>query len=494
MKRLIYIRQLWLAIPLLSFGFGCSSILEQPPVSQIEESQFWTSNSDAEAGVAAVYDAMQNAYKSKYFLWGELRSDNFSGTEQASGEALQIVTNNLLPTNEGVTSWGALYQMIMRANLAIENIPTIESYDAGLLGEAHALRAFAYFDAIRVWGAVPLYTENIRGLDDNLFREKSTGDQIMADVILPDLMMAEELLENPAERFHFSLASLYCLQAEVYMHLREYENAKIALDKLVGLNEFSLVRTREAWQALFRNEPESAGLSSSQQETGPELIFSIFNELEEDGNRASGVYGVFFSGVPPYKISRLLEEKWISQYPIDSIAWHAKYPDFKPSAKDVDGATIYGDFRYFESREESKDIGDARCAKYNKTNYNAAEDDTDIVIYRYAGMLLLKAEAEVQLGNLQEAVNLLNQIRQARDLPTVALADFQSSEQLYDMILDERQFELLAEGKRWWDLIRTDKAVEVMNPINGLTSDKLLFPIYFKHLIDNANLTQTPGY
>ena len=63
-------------------------------------------------------------------------------------------------------------------------------------------------------------------------------------------------------------------------------------------------------------------------------------------------------------------------------------------------------------------------------------------------MLLLKAEAELQLGNMEEAVELVNRVRAARDLPGIELEDYPTTEGLLNAVLDERQFELLAEGKR----------------------------------------------
>jgi starch-binding outer membrane protein, SusD/RagB family len=104
------------------------------------------------------------------------------------------------------------------------------------------------------------------------------------------------------------------------------------------------------------------------------------------------------------------------------------------------------------------------------------------------------AEAENQLGNTTAALALVNQIRDARELPRVLATEFTNKAELENIILDERQMELLGEGARWWDLIRTGKAVEVMGPINGQKADKLLFPIYTNHLIVNPLLTQTPGY
>lgn len=141
-------------------------------------------------------------------------------------------------------------------------------------------------------------------------------------------------------------------------------------------------------------------------------------------------------------------------------------------------------------------------AKYNKTNYSPNFDDTDIPVYRYAGMLLLLAEAENRLGNISKALELVNKVRSARLLPLVTDTEFGSTlEAREEYILDERQLELLGEGKRWWDLRRTDKAIEILNPVLSqtqgamlLTNDRLLFPIYIQHLIENPLLEQNKGY
>jgi len=59
----------------LSFS-ACDDFLDEQPFSQVGEEQFWTTNGDAESGIAAMYDAMQETYRLKHYLWGEFRSDN----------------------------------------------------------------------------------------------------------------------------------------------------------------------------------------------------------------------------------------------------------------------------------------------------------------------------------------------------------------------------------------------------------------------------------
>lgn len=486
------IHKVSLALTLLSFALAfssCDDFLNEEPFSQVGDEQFWQTNGDAQSGLAATYDAMQVTYRTKHYLWGEFRSDNHIASDRVSGDNLEIIDNNITPGNASVLRWNDLYRMIGRANLAIERIPLIPNFNANLLGEAHALRAYAYFDAVRIWGGVPLYTKPISGLDQELKLPRTDGQTILNDVIVPDMLRAEELVSVPSDEFRFSKGSIYALQAHVYMWLKDYQKANEALEKLIALNEYSLVTDRDSWAKLFLSD-----LNLGQFQVGPELIFSIRYNLLEDGNGASGIYSLFFAGIPSFFISPQVENKWIERFPITDEAWRAKYPDFEPPMVIVGPDTLVGDYRYYESRED-RAIGEARVAKYNKINFNSNFDDTNISIYRYAGILLLKALAENKLNNPDEAVDLVNQVRVARDLPPVTLEEMGAdTDARENFILDERQFELFAEGDRWWDLRMTDKVQLALDTIVQVPNERLLFPIFEGHLIDNDLLMQNPGY
>lgn len=497
---------------------SCDDVLDEQPISSIGGDEFWKSNKDANLGVTGMYDAMQSTYNSKIFRWGEFRSDNFGpGSESASQDNLQLVYNDLTSGNSNAVRWGDFYRMMNRINLGIKYIPEIPGYDENYLAEAYALRAFAYFDAIRVWGAVPLFLEPIESSTQELQKERTDASVIMNTVVIPDMLMAEELMSQVANKFRFSRTTIWALQAEVYMWLGQYDNAKIVLDKIVASNEYSLVTTAEAWQNMFLNEPGTPTLPGvGKIMTGSELMLSIKYDLVEiqsgGSSQQSGIFAVFFAGLPSFFISPVLEDKWTEKFPRDSAGWVSKYPDTPPvltTDSNGDGILepVYGDWRFYLCREGgintgSRERGQARLAKYCKTNYSPSLDDSDIVLYRYAGILLLLAEAENQLGNSGRALELVNQIRQARQLPLVSEEEFgASTEERENYILDESQLELLGEGKRWWDLRRTDKAIEVLNPILSetpggvpLTQDRLLFPIFDEHLIENPLLTQNPGY
>lgn len=524
-----------LMLSVIALSTSCNEILDEQPISEIGQEDFWKTNRDAETGVISIYDAMQSTYRLKYFLWGEFRSDNYGLLSSSTGNQMNIelVLQNITNSNTPALKWNELYKMINRANQAIKFIPGIPAHDNNLLGEAYAARAFAYFDAVRVWGAVPLFTEPTFGTA-NIEKSRTDAVTIMNEIIIPDMLKAEELMTKSNDGFRFSKVSVLCLQAEVYMWLKDYPKAKATMDKMLAIGGHSLVTTVQGWEDLFYNNTNLNG-GRGKIQTGPELMFSVHYDLAEersnlgspDANR-SGIATLFFAGVPTFYMSKAVETKWQAKFPIDKVGWETKYPNTPPAVSksvtvtDSNGnlvttmEPVYGDWRYFACREGGYEnfgsipFGGARVAKWNKQNYNVSNDDADIVIYRYAGMLLLLAEAENQLDNTvgivsttNKAFQIVNQIRTARKLPLVTVSEFGTTKaERENFILEERQFELYGEAKRWWDLVRTNKALEVLNPILSatpgatlLTAERLLFPVYFEHLIENPKLLpQNPGY
>lgn len=515
---------------LLVTSYSCNDLVDEVPISEIAPDNFFRNNQDLEAALIAVYDGVQNAYSYNTFYWGELRSDNHQPTLVPSNQDnLQIVNNDITQGNK-ISKWNRFYQVINRANQVILNAPTISGYNKNFLGEAHAIRAKAYFDAIRVWGDVPLFTEPVKLLSD-AYRTTTNATTIMNDVVLVDMLKAETLVTAPSNNYRFSKASIYALQAEVYMWLKDYPKAKIAIESLINLGEHRLVTTPQAWDDLFYNNVPIAitfpnGKGKIQK--GSELILSINYDLLEQSRfdvstftNRSGIMDLYFAGIPSYVMSSQIETKWREKFPVDSLGWVTKYPNTNPVLRKTvtvsDGMggvkleerKVYGDWRYYFSRQgrvdgfDNVEIGKAKTAKWNQVEYRREFDDTDIVLYRYADMILLLAEAENQIKTDGiRALELVNQVRTARQLPIVSATEFGSTQgERLNFILDERQLELFGEGKRWWDLLRNNKAQEVMNPIlsarNGgvpLTPGRELWPIFVDHLIENPSLEQNDAY
>ncbi|MDE7344922.1 MAG: RagB/SusD family nutrient uptake outer membrane protein, partial [Alistipes sp.] len=116
-------------------------------------------------------------------------------------------------------------------------------------------------------------------------------------------------------------------------------------------------------------------------------------------------------------------------------------------------------------------------------------------VYRYSDMLLLQAEALARLSKWEEALDLVKLVRTRAGLDTPQASDFATEDELVDFILDERQRELLGEGRRWFDLVRTGRWKSVMGPINGCSEDgNEFFPIHYSHLDQNKALRQNAYY
>jgi starch-binding outer membrane protein, SusD/RagB family len=485
---------------LLFCNTGCENILDQKSESEIEEVNFWKTNADAESGVVSMYDAMQKTYGngggSKFLVWGELRSDNYKNSVNAGADQVGYVTQNIANTNAAALRWDQLYRTIALSNLAIARIPKITGFNPTFLGEARMGRAMAYFDAVRIWGAVPMVTQPIEGISQELKQPRTEAEKIMNEIIIPDMLEAEKLITTAptaTNSFRFNKAAVLAFQADVYMFLKKYAEAKAAFTKLENLKAFTLTNTRKLWNDQFTNDNILANGVTTQTkiQISTEYIFTIKYNKIEDGDR-SAIYANLFAGLPGFYINDSLERKWVANFPLDSASWYKQFGS-APLQVDALNKPVYGDYRYFECREALAGPGFSRVAKYNKININPNVDDTDLIFYRYSGILLQFAEAENQLGNLDAAITLLNRVRTARQLPAAKKANITSKEQMENILLDERQFELLGEGKRWWDLLRTGKA-EALLASKGRDKRYLLWPIWRTHRVDNPLLTQNDGY
>ena len=253
MLKYIKFKELKLIVFSMVFLLGtwsCEDLVDEEPISEIGPASFYETNADMLAAVIAAYDGMQSFYRDQYFYWGEFRADNHlpTGANTFNDE----IANNVISDGNGATRWTDLYRTISRANLVIENAPNVAGLDENYLAEALAIRAKSYFDAVRVWGDVPLFTSSVKSISDATVPVTDLTT-IINTVIIPDMIKAEELSTIPSDEFRFSRSSIYALQAEVYMYLKDYTNAKTAIENLMALGEHRLVTSPEAWKDLFYN-------------------------------------------------------------------------------------------------------------------------------------------------------------------------------------------------------------------------------------------------
>lgn len=476
---------IWGLLAILSLS-ACSDFLDEEPVSEIPASGMWQTARDAKAGVNEIYGLLRTALRENYFYWGEFRSDNVSPGAAAMADQARVI-NNLMSTDEKCAKWTTLYQVINQCNLAIKYVPNISMPEVAdrndYLGQAYALRALAYFYAIRVWGDVPLFTEPTETYSEEIYKERTDRDYIIENVILPDLKKAENLMANDNyERKRISLAGVYAILADVYMWTGDYSLADQTIDKMADIKTSDSKRfvdvesSIETWHSMFTeelNNKASDDTPESDEYSSKEFIFLIHFDMDEVGTSGYSYMYQWFSGSG--NRAAVLSDTFMSVF---------------------DEADMQGDLRksytvkyYQEGYELRKYMSGDISNSLNKTC------EVAYPIYRYSDMVLLQAEAKARLGKWEEALDLVKKIRDRAGLATPTAQDFASEEDLIDYILRERQVELVGEGRRWFDLLRTGKWKTVMQPINGMCEDgNELFPIHYSHLIENPKITQNPYY
>lgn len=441
---------------------SCNDLLDKTPISSFSADGFYKTASDAQTGVYGIYDAAQSAFKINFSYWGEGRADNVKTAQ--SGEGLALTQNNLNASLSS-TNWGDLYNIINRANYAIKYIPNI--YNEGdatgnqLIGQAKALRALAYFYLVRVWGDVPLISEPYSLIDENIFVTRTNKEAVL-DFIEEDLKYAAtnclDKFGDNRDRIMFAKGAVNALLTQVYMWRHKYDEA-LTTSKLVLDNPlYSLVTTMDDWGKIF-----TTGYSK-------ESIFEVaFSDKETNSLRvlyAIGSYAIFTPS-----------EKFKTSYETGD-----KRIDYVYDVTLADPKAIW---KYL-----GKGVSDEV----------ATASKQDIVLIRLADIMLLRAEALTKKGgaqNVADALILLNKIRTRAGLTAFnteadAIASYGDLE---SAILHERSIELCFEGHRWFDLVRTGKAISTMKPLNGLSDEKnLVWPISISSLQNNPNLVQNEYY
>lgn len=445
-------------VSLIVVGSCSDSFLDKDPISSFSAQGFYKNASDAQAGVYGIYDAMQSSFRINFALWGEGRADAVETNNAPDAFSLR---HNLLTPVISSARWDNLYSVISRANYAIKYIPEVFEGDESalrnqLLGQARALRAIAYFYAVRVWGDVPLILDPYESIQQDIFVERTSSDFIL-DQIEEDLLFASaysaDSYGGERDRVLITKGGADAFLTHVYMWRENYEEAVSAADRVIANPLYSLVSISN-WSNIF-----SLGVTS-------ESIFELgYNEVQTNSLRVL--------------------------YALGSDSYYSPNEKFRNSFEpDDQRKALVWDTTQVQPRKIWKFFGEGFNDESPEPSAN------NIVMVRLADIILLKAEAHANLGQETEALALLNQIRNRAGLPAL---DSQAAHQLYgdleSAILHERYIELAYEGHRWFDLVRTGRALSVMEPINGLTDERnILWPLHEDAINRNPNLAQNEFY
>ncbi|GAB3349408.1 RagB/SusD family nutrient uptake outer membrane protein [Arachidicoccus ginsenosidivorans] len=463
---------------LLMGAMGCNKFLNEQPQTEIGETEFWRSEADIQSGMAAIYDGFQDCFGNDYVLWGDARTDEVWRNQYGVDDH---VLNALSATSSG-TSWANFYEVINRANVAIKNIPLVKAkYVPGMdqavlnhyLSQAYGARAFAYYWIVRLWGAAPLWTAPYENINEDPDRPR-TEAAVILDTVYADLQKAVALSDPKSGNvFEITTGALYAMLMDVSMWKKDYGSALQSFDKLMALNKYSIEPTA-TWKNLFIDPRSTKG-----------AIWSLDWDWTVDGGASiSALIGAGDTN---------------SDFAVEDSVWNyfTQHPMDIRGAQTIDfDVTNHDKFNKFYPKSVGKQVYP-----------NHKEANVLFPLYRLADLFLLRAEIANQQNDPATALQYLNIIHERAGLTAYFATDFPSKATMENAILEERKLELYMEAKRWFDLVRTGKVVEVMDPVlkarQALRMSpeigfgdkrKILWPINRNVLNANIKLEQNPPY
>ena len=499
-----------LSAGIIIFAGSCNKKLDLAPVSSITDANFWKSADQFDAFVSGVHSRFRS-HTSSFQALGELRSDIF-GTEPGnagtfSGEATQGLERfwqqTLTLDAPGVSNFGGFYSNIVQLNLLIEKLNTstvvTQANKNYYLGIAYGMRAYYYFQLTRAWGDVVIQTDAVTTIDvSNLSKPASPAADVLA-LIKSDV---ESSLTNYGTDYSFkntksywSKAATQMLKAEVFLWTAHRGGGNA--DATTALNALTDIQTNVpslSLQASFANVFASTNKGNS------EIILAIRYGLNESSLPFAGTFypqtallANYYDSVGNRKFN-VAQDNWsgLLRAPIpvstfrkfndlDSRKWFSIQPAYNSPAPGI--YTIVGAF----------------VKKYEgEQNLGSRIFTNDFPIYRYADLLLLKAEAKVLLS--QSPATEINQVRARGYGANYVAALHAFPNQAIDVdakqaLLQERLYEFVFEGKRWHDLRRFGNSyVFQYTSVLPAEAYKVLWPIDRNSLTNNRGLVQTPGY
>lgn len=468
------------------FLSGCKNeFLELAPQSQLSVESYYKTAEQVEFAVNGAYSTLQtgNMYQNWYVL-AEIPSDNttnnLSGsvTDQDEFDKFYIRTTNPFTAN----FWNESYNGINKCNMVLGKIDGVTmdtSRKEQLTKEVKFLRGLMYFNLVRIFGGVPLVTSTVQ-ITDAYAIARSTQAETYAQII-KDLTDAETLpasyTGNDVGRA--TSGAVKALLGTVYMTMKDYAKGETKLAEVVSSGKYS----------LLENTAGSLNI------TGYEKIFdptnhnhkeSIFDVQFKKGGFGEG--SGFANNFAP-------ENSGTSVVTVGSTGGN------NIPTEDMNNAYELGDLRKDYSMASSyvdnktgKTISIRHVKKYRDVPYQSGDANIDFPVIRYADVLLMYAEALNENGKTSEACSMLNKVRRrgfGYQSTETSAVDISTADKVVfrDKVLQERRVELAFEGQRWFDLIRTGRAVQLMKSKGFKINDtQLICPIPQKQVDINPGV------
>lgn len=476
MKYIKFLSLLFIAVFITSCG---DDFLEPLPTAVLNGETFYANEQELETGIINMYDGIQgvnqledtdpdknHALQIEYYLT-EMRSDN-TRTKSQEGEAAQFEFYTIESTNGIVFDYyKSYYNIIFRANTVLANIDVASAANkAKFEAEAKFVRAYAYFNLVRLWGDVPL-VDRLIDITETEIQFTRVATSTVYDLIVSDLEAAVANLDNTYQS-RASKAAAQALLAKVYLTQgTNYTQAQVLCEAVMN-SGFSLETN---FKDVFFNE------------LNDEIIFAIgyIGDNSDDSQN--------FSTEWLNAVGRSSGVNYVTadaRTALDDMGGNRTLYSYR---QDPGQPTQYQVVKYLPNGDE--DLG------IEPTSSDPTSAGNDWIVLRYADVLLMHVEAIMAGGAETSNGAAINSFQLVRD--RAGLTDEVTSITKQEL-LDERRVELAFENHRLFDLIRFNEAQTVLSAFSdayglSFTATDLLLPIPQAEIgLSNGMLAQNPGY
>lgn len=470
--------------------FSCNDYMELLPPDGLIREEYWKNKTDVEAVLMAAYQRFADL-DDKLFIYGEVRADMVADAGNQNANERNLAQGNIY-SNNVLCNWQDFYKVINNCNEVIKSAEGVQDIDntftdferERLVSEAYFLRSLAYFYLVRVFNEVPLVLEPSESDDAEFYLEKSS-EVVILDQIVSDLennrraAPGGEFKTIEENKGRASKAAFDALLADIALWRFDYEAVIMHVEK-IEITERYILLPGSRWFELFYPGNSIESIMEFQFNDGLGQTNGTYSLTNDNGNRYNA-----------------------SQTAVELLG-----RDFTNEFDRGEGVSIarLGEDEYLIW----KYVGQSADGRSTRAGFQ--QNSCNWIVYRYADVLLMKAEALSQLGRYDEANDIIQLIRERAGVAPLNIPN--STIAYEDAILTERAKELCFEGKRWFDLLRMARrndfsrksdlieiivsnvpsaqkrvlAVKLTNPLGWY------LPIHFNEIERNFKLVQNPYY
>lgn len=445
MKKIQYI--LLTAISLSTVS--CSDFLDQKPDNYISDAAVIQTLSSAKAALNGAYHdlASSSYYGGQYFDAGvNLAADNVTWTGSLN-YYYDFDTHQYSAENQLLSyAWYAIYATVNQTNQVIDKVTVLndgsESERRRIIAEATVIRSLAFFDLARTWGNIPV-VKQATSSPTQFDGVKQTKAKDVYQLVVDDVLAIYNDLSESSDRVHVTRSAADAFLARVYLYLEQWDKAEQYASKVIDNGNYALGTIQD----LIDNKETAESIW--------ELAYSSSFTNQQSTYWRSPDQGGRHEWGPSKELVQLLADP-----------------------------TVGGDRKAFYQDFSSAQVPDY----YVGTLYHRSTLDDDVIIFRLAEQYLIRAEARANQQNVSGALSDLNIIRHRANISEIV--DVASTQELLNLIADERRVELALEPHRWFDLIRTGKAESVL----GIKTYQTIFPIPYNDIQADKDLVQNDNY